>query len=160
MGKDDAIPRYPWLAIRSSDGKATVDTSDLVDRLTKADPSGMPELQMRMYIATAINEGYVQLVPKPEPENPLGGAEKRAWEKLRNIMAVTTNPYKTNKGAWMIYRFRLFSPSERRALREAIRKAASQPYQTASGCAGMMDELEMVNFESNGKLIKDLKREI
>lgn len=59
-----------------------------------------------------------------------------------------------NEGA--IYRMRLFSPEERRVLRKALAIEAL-PY-TIEGGAGMMDELEMVNFQVHGKT--EIKRAI
>jgi hypothetical protein len=52
---------------------------------------------------------------------------------------------------------RLFNSAERRILRKGLRMPGSD-WACIEGGAGMMDELEMVNFESNGKLIKDLRR--
>jgi hypothetical protein len=58
----------------------------------------------------------------------------------------------------MIYRMRLFTPSERHTLRKAMTESYGIPCIT--GGAGMMDELEMVNFESNGKLIDSLQNQL
>jgi hypothetical protein len=46
-----------------------------------------------------------------------------------------------------IYRMRLFSPYERRTILMALPGSA----------AGMLDELEMVNFNVHGKLLTDLR---
>lgn len=59
---------------------------------------------------------------------------------------------------WSVYRMRLFSPRERAVLRDALAKrnlidgkVVKSGWECVEGGAGMMDELEMVNFESNGK---------
>lgn len=59
---------------------------------------------------------------------------------------------------WFVYRMRLFSPRERAVLRDALAKRnlvdgkiVKSGWECVEGGAGMMDELQMVNFESNGK---------
>lgn len=78
---------------------------------------------------------------------------------LRRLMVVTENPYPNgpDAGQLMIYRMRLFTPSERQVLRNGLRKSS---WECIQGGAGMMDELEMVNFESNGKKITDLRNNL
>jgi len=152
-----SIP-YPWL-IRQPDGQFTFDRETALALLGQENPNDIPEpeLHRRMVLVADLNLGYIQL--PPEPEAALLGDQKKAWEKLRNTSVVTANPYQTDKGEWMIYRMRLFSPQERQVLRTGLRKPGSG-WECIEGGAGMMDELEMVNFESNGKKVRDLRRMI
>lgn len=83
---------------------------------------------------------------------------KELGPALRNLMVVTENPYETNRGELMIYRMRLFTPSERGILRTAMTQHYGIP--CIQGGAGLMDELEMVNFECNGQKITDLRCQI
>ena len=80
---------------------------------------------------------------------------------LATASVITTNPYKNSKtfGEPQIYRMRLFSERERAVLRAGLRKNGSA-WECIEGGAGLMDELEMVQFEAHGRSIKDVKRTI
>lgn len=65
-----------------------------------------------------------------------------------------------------VYRMRLFTPNERRILRRALTKKLvgkdgkihESGWECVEDGAGMMDELEMVNFQSGGK--DEIRRQI
>lgn len=84
--------------------------------------------------------------------------ERELLDVLKKASVVTPSPYETTKGELQIYRMRLFSARERAALRGAIR--CDNGWECAEGCAGMMDELEVVRLEVHGKRVKDLARTI
>jgi hypothetical protein len=74
---------------------------------------------------------------------------------------ISANPYSGSDDYQepMIYRMRLFTERERATLRKGLSKPDSG-WQCIEGGAGMMDELEMVQFESGGKSLKKINREI
>jgi hypothetical protein len=74
---------------------------------------------------------------------------------------ITLNPYSGSDdyGEPVVYRARLFTESERATIRKGLRKPKSG-WECIPGGAGLMDEFEMVQFESNGMALKDIKRRI
>lgn len=58
---------------------------------------------------------------------------------------------------WHFYPWRSFNETERRNLRNAMIKG---PIEWAEGCAGYVDQLEMVRYESGGKTADKIKRTI
>lgn len=81
-------------------------------------------------------------------------------EALVKAQVITANSYSgENAGKPMIYRMRLFTESERGTLRRGLRLPGSG-WQCIPGGAGMMDELEMVQFEAHGRTLEDIKRTI
>jgi hypothetical protein len=84
--------------------------------------------------------------------------ERELLDALKEASVVTPSPYKSNEGELQVYRMRLFTPRQRQVLRNGLRGEHS--YECIEGGAGMMDELEMVNFEAHGTSVSEIKRQI
>lgn len=76
--------------------------------------------------------------------------ERELLDALKRASVVTASPYTNNKGQLQFYRMRLFNPSERRQIRMSLPNDA----------AGMLDELEMVNYEAYGRPVEQITRQI
>jgi hypothetical protein len=85
----------------------------------------------------------------------------KAARVLRDAGVISFNPYSggENYQEPMIYRSRLFSERERAVIRNGLRKPGSG-WECVPGGAGLMDELEMVQFEAHGKTLDQIKRTI
>ena len=147
---------YSWV-VKDAEGRYTIDAVT-ARALCGDNPDSIPdfELKKRMSVIVHLNEGWLVLRDdlKEKSDNKL----LKAAKKLREVMVITENPYSksNNYRELMIYRMRLFSERERQVLRNGLRKPGSA-WECIEGGAGLMDELEMVRMESNGKLVKDLK---
>lgn len=84
-----------------------------------------------------------------------------AGKVLAKAGVISMNPYSGAKGYGdpLIYRMRLFLPDERSVLRKGLSLPGSG-WECIPGGSGMMDELEMVNFEAHGKTLDQVKRTI
>lgn len=58
---------------------------------------------------------------------------------------------------WYFYPWRSFNEAERRNLRNAMTKG---PIEWAEGCAGYVDQLEMVRWETGGLTVDKIRRTI
>lgn len=86
--------------------------------------------------------------------------ERELLDALKKASVITRSPYEGNKGELQVYRMRLFTPEQRRILRKALATGEGADFLGMPGSAGMMDELEMVNFEAHGKPYKEIARQI
>lgn len=126
------------------------------DRCKKVIPDGEEKFEVktskrmfRFEICKECNGKLTAFLKKPKDYDP------KLLEMLDALLnaAILSKAY----GKWLYYPWRSFDEGERRNLRNAMTKG---PIEWAEGCAGYVDKLEMVRFESGGKTAEQIKRTI
>lgn len=83
--------------------------------------------------------------------------ERELLDALKKASVVTQSSYKNEEGKLKVYRMRLFSRNERHTLRHAL--VPEGEALAVDGGSGMMDELQMINFEAHGMGIDEIVRQ-